>query len=127
MSNMNYNKMYESDKEQKVEEVNPTIMQKPEVATEPEKPAEPVVAEVVTPAAVEPEKPKAPEARKAVVCNCTKLNVRKNPYSNADILAIINADEEVEVRNADAKGKFYPVRTASGIEGFCMKDYLKMK
>lgn len=122
MSHMNYNKMYDADKEQKV--VEPVAEPVVESAVE----VEPI-AESVAPVApvVEPEKPEVPETHKAIVCNCAKLNVRKNPYSDADVLAIIDLNDIVEVLNADAKGKFYPVRTASGVEGYCVKDYLKMK
>ncbi len=128
MSNNNYNKMYENNKEQKAVDTNPIAQQPAEVASEPKQPVvEPVVEPVTEPVVSEPKQPEAPQIRKAIVCNCTKLNVRKNPFSNADVLEIINADAEVEVRNPDAKGKFYPVRTESGIEGFCMKEYLKMK
>ena len=51
--------------------------------------------------------PKVREPRNGVVVDCVKLNVRKSPAADATILAEI------------------PVGT--GIDGFCMKKFIKIK
>ena len=90
--------------------------------------------EVVEPVVTEPEQPTTsviektePETRKAIVCNCKKLNVRENPKPKANVIMIINEDDEVTVYTDGSVGNYYSIRTESGVEGYCVKDYLKMK
>ena len=131
MPNTNYNKMYENDKEPvsmnvtSIETVDASEVAKPVAQPEPE-----VVETVVT----EPEQPVTsviektePEIRKAIVCNCKKLNVRENPKPKANVIMIINEDDEVMVYTDGSVGNYYFIRTESGVEGYCVKDYLKMK
>lgn len=131
MPNTNYNKMYESDKEPiikdttSIDTVDPVEVVEPVVQPEPE---------VVEPVATEPEQTvdliiekTEPETRKAIVHNCVKLNVRENPNPKADVLMTINAGDEVTIYPNRSVGNYYSVYTESGIEGYCVKDYLKMK
>lgn len=131
MPNKNYNKMYESDKEtvamdvtsiktvDAAEVVEPVVQPEPEVI-------EPVITKPEHPATSVIEKTE-PEIRKAIVCNCKKLNVRENPNPKANVIMIINEDDEVTVYTDGSVGNYYSIRTESGIEGYCVKDYLKMK
>ena len=131
MPNTNYNKMYESDKEPvamnvtSIETVDASEVAK--LVSQPE-------PEVVEPVVTEPEQPTAsviektePETRKAIVCNCKKLNVRENPKPKANVIMIINEDDEITVYTDGSVGNYYSIRTESGVEGYCVKDYLKMK
>lgn len=131
MPNTNYNKMYESDKEPvamnvtSIETVDASEVAK--LVSQPE-------PEVVEPVVTEPEQPTTsviektePEIRKAIVCNCKKLNVRENPKPKANVIMIINEDDEVTVYTEGSVGNYYSIRTESGVEGYCVKDYLKMK
>ena len=120
MPNTNYNKMYESDK-------GPVAMNATSIDTVD-------ASEVVEPVITEPEQPVTsviektePEIRKAIVCTCKKLNVRENPKPKANVIMIINEDDEVTVYTDGSVGNYYFIRTESGIEGYCVKDYLKMK
>lgn len=129
MSNTNYNKMFENDKEPIVkteppaEKAEPNAPMMKEATPEPKKEPETVTtsAESVVP------ETKRLEPKKAVVFNCSKLNVRERPSSLASVLTIVNAGDEVVVDESKSNGKFYSVTTATGIEGYCVKDYLKMK
>lgn len=131
MPNTNYNKMYESDKEPvamnvtSIETVDASEVAK--LVSQPE-------PEVVEPVVTEPEQPTTsviektePETRKAIVCNCKKLNVRENPKPKANVIMIINEDDEVTVYTDGSVDNYYSIRTESGVEGYCVKDYLKMK
>ena len=131
MPNTNYNKMYESDKEPvsmnvtSIETADASEVAKPVAQSEPE-----VIETVIT----EPEQSATsviektePEIRKAIVCNCKKLNVRENPKPKANVIMIINEDDEVTVYTDASVGNYYSIRTESGVEGYCVKDYLKMK
>lgn len=71
------------------------------------------------------EEPKEPE-QKGVVFNCAQLNVRRKPFPNSEILAVIKKDTEVIVDLKKSKKDFYKVYTAAGIEGFCVKDYINL-
>lgn len=61
-----------------------------------------------------------------IVTNCTRLNVRKNPNSTAPVVAVIDASTDLVVYVDEAAGDFFKICTASGIEGFCMKDYISL-
>lgn len=60
------------------------------------------------------------------VNNCTSLNVRKYPERNAEVICTISYPSEVMITD-DSDEVFYKVYTASGIEGYCMKDYIKLR
>ena len=125
MPKNNYNKMYDNNNGNSFEEKtsiernasNADHVVKPET-TEQNGPA----VEVVAP--VEP-KIDSPKETTAVVCNCKKLNVRKNPEKDAKVLTMISEDDTVTV-TGDLINNFYPVVTESGIKGYCVKDYLKI-
>lgn len=83
----------------------------------------------VTPA-VEPE-PKAPvvepEIRKfGRVRGCTKLNVRSMPNRDAKILAEVAEGAELMIDETESTATFYKVCTECGIDGYCMKQYIKV-
>jgi hypothetical protein len=125
MSNKNYNKMYNNPKPEVVEEV----VQEVETAVEPI--AEPVVEvqtaieEVAEPVVLEDEK--EADITSAIVVNCAKLNVREEPSPKGAVVAVIDASNEVVICASESFGNYYKVCTASGIEGYCIKDYLKLK
>ncbi len=58
------------------------------------------------------------------VGGCYKLNVRKESSIEADIIAVIDCLAEVMIDDEETVNGFYKIHTASGIEGFCMKDYI---
>ena len=62
-----------------------------------------------------------------VVIDCLKLNVRKEPSGDAEVLAIIDALSKVTVDMDASSGAFYKVCTAAGVEGFCMRKYIALK
>ncbi len=59
-----------------------------------------------------------------VVGGCYKLNVRKEPSIEADVIAVIDCLADVTIDDKETVNGFYKIHTASGIEGFCMKDYI---
>ena len=64
-----------------------------------------------------------------VVCDCQALNVRKQPTKMSAVLAVINSGDEVEIIEGAEEnwGDFYKVCTQTGIEGFCMKQFIAIK
>ena len=71
--------------------------------------------------------PKVREPRTGVVTDCVKLNIRKSPASDATILAEIPVGTKVQIFDKESTKDFHHVCTATGIDGFCMKKFIKIK
>lgn len=135
MSNKNYHKMYNTPKAEAVEEVadqevettaTTELTETTEAVTEPEVEIQMAIEDVAEPEVIAPvEEPEQPIT--AIVVNCAKLNVREEPSPRAEAVAVIDASNEVVVYDSESFGNYYKVCTASGIEGYCVKDYLKLK
>lgn len=86
--------------------------------------------EVVVP--VTEETPVAPvvddesEGKYGVVTACEKLNVRKAPNASASIVTTLDVDTEVMIDETESTDGFYKIYTGSGIEGYCMKQFIKV-
>ena len=83
---------------------------------------EDVVEEVAETAEVEVVKPVV----SGVVANCSKLNVRVAPNTDADVVCVIDVSANVVINEAESIADFYKVCTATGAEGFCMKKFIKI-
>lgn len=62
-----------------------------------------------------------------VVCNCKKLNIRKEPDTDSEVIATIPIGTEVEIdpdKLFEIDDWFY-VCTSAGIEGYCMAEYIE--
>lgn len=137
MSNKNYNKMYNNPQAEVVEEVAEQEVETtvtPEVIetvaeVEPEVEIQMSIEEVAEPEVLVPveESEESNEPITAIVVDCAKLNVREEPSPKANVVAVIDASNEVVIYEDESFGNYYKVCTASGIEGYCVKDYLKLK
>lgn len=112
-----YNKMSEPNKEvqapEEVKEPEVTPVVAPEVKSEPEPAAENTKAET-------------PVYTPAIVSRCKKLNVRKTPNPNAEIVAVLNVNTTLNVEMANSTTKYYKVYTAAGVEGFCVREFVDL-
>ena len=63
-----------------------------------------------------------PEVKTGKVVDCQLLHVRKRPKRDAEILRVIDKDDEVEIRNN--AGEFLRVKLSDGTYGFCMSMYI---
>lgn len=61
------------------------------------------------------------------VVGCAKLNVRKEPDADAEILGTIIAGSEVMIDEIESTDEFYNICAASGFEGFCMKQFIEVE
>lgn len=77
------------------------------------------VEEVATPEP--PEEPLYGE-----VSGCARLNVRKEPDAEAEVLCVIEEGSEVVIVGSESTNEFYKVFTAAGVEGFCMKMFITL-
>lgn len=61
-----------------------------------------------------------------IVCNCDKLNVRKEPSDKADVLTVIKKDTKVVIDKDESPRGWYKV-SVNNITGYCMKKYISIK
>ena len=106
MAKRNYSKMSTKS------EVEQTPVSEPETIEEVV--AEPVVQEEVTPVI-------------GVVTGCGKLNVRKDPDINSDVVCEVVLKSELVINTDKSTSDWYSVCTAAGFEGFCMKKFVEIK
>ena len=81
--------------------------------------------EVVAPEVVE-EKKEERVAKKGVVANCSLLNIRKKPDIKSDVLAIVDSGSKLTIDLDKSNDKWLKVTTKDKIQGYCMKDYVKI-
>ena len=75
----------------------------------------------------EVEEPPKKEKVLGTVVNCSRLRVREHPSINAIVAAEIDEGSEVVINEDKSTEEFYSVVTATGLEGYCMKDYIQAK
>ena len=97
-----------------------------------EKVDEPIEGQIVIPEvepepASDPEPSVEPENRKfGKVNNCEKLNIRKLPSRDAEIVSELVEGSEVMIDEKESTALFYKICTEHGIEGYCMKNFIKV-
>lgn len=130
MSNKNYNKMYNkpsAEVKEAIEQEAETVVETPvEIPVEPVVEVQMAIEEVAEPEVIVPVE-ETEEPITAIVVDCAKLNVREEPSPRGAVVAIIDASNEVVICESESFGNYYKVCTAAGIEGYCVKDYLKLK
>ena len=93
-------------------QVEPAIVANEEAVIEPV--MEPTVETVV------------PAMTRGIVDGCYMLNIRQTPSLTANVLDIIASGSEVEIELTESTDDFYKICTASGCEGYCSKEYIKV-
>ena len=111
----------------------PMLVNNPELEVEDtveEKVDEPIEGQIVIPEVEpepvsDPEPSVEPENRKfGKVSNCKKLNIRKLPSRDAEIVSELIEGSEVMIDEKESTALFYKICTEHGIDGYCMKDYI---
>ena len=109
----------------------PMLVNDPELEVEEaveEKVEEPIEGQIVIPEVEpepDPEPSVEPENQKfGKVSNCKKLNIRKLPSRDAEIVSELIEGSEVMIDEKESTALFYKICTEHGIEGYCMKDYI---
>ena len=113
----------------------PMLVNNPELEVEDaveEKVDEPIEGQIVIPE-VEPEPVSDPEPsvepenqKFGKVSNCKKLNIRKLPSRDAEIVSELIEGSEVMIDEKESTALFYKICTEHGIEGYCMKNFIKV-
>ena len=111
----------------------PMLVNDPELEVEDtveEKVDEPIEGQIVIPEVEpepvsDPEPSVEPENRKfGKVSNCKRLNIRKLPSRDAEIVSELVEGSEVMIDEKESTALFYKICTEHGIDGYCMKDYI---
>lgn len=76
----------------------------------------------------EPEVTPEPEATNEVfgVVGCGMLNVRKEPNVAAKAIAVVKRGTTLEIDQEKSNDEWLCVCTASGVEGYCMAQYVEI-
>lgn len=61
-----------------------------------------------------------------IVEGCVKLNVRMAPDTEAPVVTVIDAGTTLKTFPAMGTKDFYCVRTESGVNGYCMKKFIRL-
>ena len=61
-----------------------------------------------------------------VVIGCEKLNIRKGPAINSDVLCTVPVNAVLVIDVNESTNEWYSVITESGCNGYCMKKYVKV-
>lgn len=62
--------------------------------------------------------------KEGTVCNCTSLNIRKEPSLNAEILMFIRHGEKVKV--LDEVDDWYKLSVSNIVQGYSMKEFIEL-
>lgn len=60
------------------------------------------------------------------VVNCNYLNVREAPDPEADVLTVVEKGAEILIDFDVSTDDFYSVCTETGVEGYCMKQFIEV-
>lgn len=86
---------------------------------------EPIIDPVITPIVETVETVTLPKSATGIVNNCTKLNVRSKPSITGEVLCVLNTYSEVEIDTNKSVSDWLYVCTATGVEGYCMRKFIK--
>ena len=99
-----------------VEEVKEEIVAPVEEVKIEEAPIEEVIAPV-----------EETNTKKFVVVTTDRLNVRKGPSKDTEVLNIVSKDEKLLINDPKLVKGFYSITTSSGIKGYVMKEFVVEK
>lgn len=68
-----------------------------------------------------------PELVIGIVDNTERLRVRKEDNVDSEILCILEKDSEVNIDLQNSTEFFYKIMTSAGVEGYCMKNFIRLK
>ena len=60
------------------------------------------------------------------VSGCFKLNIREEGYLGANVVCVVPEKTALLIEAAESNDEWYKVYTETGMEGFCMKQYVTL-
>ena len=61
------------------------------------------------------------------VVKCIRLNVRKEPFLESNKIGTLVTGDEISIDLSKSTDRWYKVSTASGLDGYCVKDFVEFK
>lgn len=69
-----------------------------------------------------------PEKEVLGYVNCTRLNVRKDPHIVVNnVIGILKENDEVLIDLSKSEDIWYKISTVSGVNGYCLKEFIDLK
>ena len=68
-----------------------------------------------------------PEKVFGIVSDCEKLNLRKEPSKDSEVICVLNAGTELMIDSNKSNEEWLSVYNAEGLNGFCMKNFVTVK
>ena len=68
-----------------------------------------------------------PKKVSGIVVDCNRLNIRTKPSINSQPVGNVTANSEVIINLRQSHNEWFKVITKDGVEGFCMKKYIKIE
>lgn len=68
-----------------------------------------------------------PENIIGIVTDCLKLNIRKEPDKDSEVVVVVTCLDELKIDPDASTNDWYAVCTAAGMEGFCMKKFVAVR
>lgn len=62
-----------------------------------------------------------------IVADCKNLYIRKQPNAKAEPIQTIEVGTTIQIDKTRSTSDFYKIYTASGIEGYCMRKFIKIQ
>ena len=69
------------------------------------------------------------ESKVGIVANCEKLNLRRSPLKDSDganIITELLPGVAVVIDEDESTPNFYKVTTETGLEGYCMRQFIEL-
>lgn len=69
------------------------------------------------------------ESKVGIVVNCEKLNLRRSPLKDSDganIITELIPSTAVVIDEDESTPNFYKVTTETGLEGYCMRQFIEL-
>ena len=69
------------------------------------------------------------ESKVGIVANCEKLNLRRSPLKDSDganIITELLSGVAVVIDEDESAPDFYKVITETGLEGYCMRQFIRL-
>ena len=127
MSKHNYSQYSNKNRDnQKNQNQHPRVISQEEVEKKytPLTPSEPIKPQLVQETI---DTVSLPETVEGMVVNCAKLNVRENATVDSGIVCVLDAMSEIQVDVGRTTTKWAYIYTATGLEGYCMRQYIETR
>ena len=111
-----------------VEQVEETVNEVKELTNETEETTEEVTEEVTEPEVIVPNIEDGVENNEVIgkISGFEKLYVRKEANKDSEPVGIVTTKDDLSIDIAHSTDDFYKVITSNGLEGYCVKEFVKI-